>query len=52
MRDAPGYWRGDVERFGLSVPLLFSGAGDWSCSVTPSVEISRVKGADSSESTV
>jgi hypothetical protein len=43
---------GDVERFGFSVPLLFNGTGGWSYSVTPSVETSREKGADSSESMV
>lgn len=43
---------GQVERFGFGVPLLFSGAGGWSYSVTPSVEISRENGADSSESMV
>ncbi len=47
--DAP--W-GEVERFGFSVPLLFSGAGGWSYSVTPSVETSREIGADSGESRV
>jgi hypothetical protein len=43
---------GEVERFGFSVPLLFSGTGGWSYSITPSVEASREKGADSSESMV
>ncbi|MFO7857504.1 MAG: DUF6268 family outer membrane beta-barrel protein [Ectothiorhodospiraceae bacterium] len=43
---------GQVERFGFGVPLLFSGAGGWSYSITPSVEVSRERGADLSESAV
>ena len=47
--DAP--W-GQVQRFGFSVPLLFSGAGGWSYGVTPSVEWSGENGADSGESMI
>ena len=45
--DAP--W-GQVQRFGFSVPLLFSGTGGWSYGVTPSVEWAGEDGADSGES--
>jgi hypothetical protein len=47
--DAP--WS-QVQRFGFSVPLLFSGANGWSYSVTPSVEWAGEDGADSNESMV
>jgi hypothetical protein len=47
--DAP--W-GQVQRFGFSVPLLFSGAGGWSYGVTPSVEWAGEQGADSGESMI
>lgn len=41
---------GQVRRFGFSLPLLFSGTGNWSYSVTPSVEWAGDDGADSGES--
>jgi hypothetical protein len=47
--DAP--WD-QVQRFGFSVPLGFSGAGDWVYGVAPSVDWSRETGADLSESVV
>ena len=47
--DAP--WD-QVQRFGFSVPLGFSGAGDWVYGVAPSVDWSRENGADLGESVV
>ena len=47
--DAP--W-GQVQRFGFSVPLLFSGADGWSYGVTPSMEWAGDDGADAGESMV
>ena len=43
---------GQVQRFGFSVPLLFSGAGGWSYGVAPSVEWAGEQGADSGDSVV
>ena len=41
---------GQMQRFGLSVPLVFSGADGWFYGITPSVEWSRENGADLGES--
>ncbi len=47
--DAP--WS-QMQRFGFSVPFMFSGADGWFYGITPSVEWSRENGADLGESVI